>query len=240
MQVVSGPVGREHVHFEAPAARKLGREMKAFLDWFNKDDRKAETDAVLKAGLAHLWFVTIHPFDDGNGRIGRAIANLALARSEHSPQRFYSMSAQIRQERAAYYDILEQTQKGTKDVTPWMEWFLACLGRAIDGAQATLAAVSSRARFWQALGAVPINERQRLMLNRLLDGFEGKLTTSKWARIATCSSDTAPRDILDLVERGILVRNPEGGRSTSYAIAKIPSSRRTRASANTTWRGVFG
>jgi Fic family protein len=222
MQVVSGPVGRERVHFEAPAARKLEREMKAFLDWFNKDDRKAKTDAVLKAGLAHLWFVTIHPFDDGNGRIGRAIADLALARSEHSPQRFYSMSAQIRQERAAYYDILEQTQTGAMDVTPWMEWFLACLGRAIDGAHATLAAVLSKARFWQALGAVPINERQRLMLNRVLDGFEGKLTTSKWATIAKCSPDTALRDILDLVERGILVRNPEGGRSTSYAIAKVP------------------
>lgn len=176
---------------------------------------------MLKAGLAHLWFVTIHPFDDGNGRIARAIADLALARSERSPQRFYSMSAQIRQERAAYYDILEHTQQGTLDVTPWMTWFLACLGRAIDEAQTTLAAVLSKGRFWQSFGAVPINERQRLILNRLLDGFEGTLTTSKWARIATCSSDTALRDILDLVERGMLVRNPGGGRSTSYALAEV-------------------
>ncbi|MGH9314523.1 MAG: Fic family protein, partial [Vicinamibacterales bacterium] len=222
MQVVSGPIGRENVHFEAPAADRLDAEMKAFLAWFNEDGDSAGIDAVLKAGLAHLWFVTIHPFDDGNGRIARAIADLTLARSEQSPQRFYSMSAQIRQERGAYYDILERTQKGTLDVTSWMEWFLACLGRAIDGAQTTLSTVLQKARVWEALRAVPLNERQRLMLNRLLDGFEGKLTTSKWAKIAKCSSDTALRDILDLVERGILVRNPEGGRSTSYALAEVP------------------
>lgn len=221
MQVVSGPIGRERVHFEAPPAAKLEGEMQVFLDWFNEHSTGADSDAVLNAGLAHLWFVTIHPFDDGNGRIARAIADLALARSEDSSQRFYSMSAQIRQERAAYYNLLEQTQKATMDVTAWMEWFLACLGRAIDGAQTTLAAVLSKARFWERLRAVPLNERQRLMLNRLLDGFEGKLTTSKWAKIAKCSSDTALRDILDLVERGILVRNPEGGRSTSYALAKV-------------------
>ena len=221
MQVVSGPIGRERVHFEAPPAAKLEGEMQAFLDWFNDDSTGVDSDAVLKAGLAHLWFVTIHPFDDGNGRIARAIADLALARSEHSSQRFYSMSAQIRQERAAYYNVLEQTQKATMDVAAWMEWFLACLGRAIDGAQTTLAAVLSKARFWEPLRAVPLNERQRLMLNRLLDGFEGKLTTSKWARIAKCSSDTALRDILDLVERGILVRSPAGGRSTSYTLAKV-------------------
>jgi Fic family protein len=160
--------------------------------------------------------VTIHPFDDGNGRIARAIADLTLARSEHSYQRFYSMSAQIRQERGAYYDILEQTQKGTLDITPWMEWFLACLGRAVDGAQTILSAVLQKARFWQTLRDVPINERQRFMLNRLLDGFEGNLTTSKWAKIAKCSSDTALRDIAELVELGILVRNPAGGHSTSY------------------------
>lgn len=217
MQVVSGPIGRERVHFEAPAAKRLRREMNAFVDWFNDD---GDIDAVLKAGLAHLWFVTIHPFDDGNGRIARAIADLALARSEHSPQRFYSMSAQIRQEREAYYGILERTQKGTLDVTPWMQWFLACLGRAIGGAQTTLSAVLQKARFWQTLRDVPHNERQRLMLNRLLDGFEGNLTTSKWAKIAKCSSDTALRDITELVERGILVRNPGRGRSTSYTIGK--------------------
>lgn len=221
MQVVSGPMGRERVHFEAPPAAKLEGEMRVFLDWFNDDRTGVGSDAVLNAGLAHLWFVTIHPFDDGNGRIARAIADLALARSEHSSQRFYSMSAQIRQERAAYYNVLEQAQKATLDVTAWMEWFLACLGRAIDGAQTTLAAVLSKARFWEAIRAVPLNERQRLMLNRLLDGFEGKLTTSKWAKIAKCSSDTALRDILDLVERDILVRNPEGGRSTSYSLTSV-------------------
>ena len=220
MQVVSGPIGRDRAHFEAPAAERLDREIQAFLDWFNEEN--AEIDAVLKAGLAHLWFVTIHPFDDGNGRIARAIADLVLARSEQSAQRFYSMSAQIRQERGAYYDVLEQTQKGTLDVTPWMEWFLACLGRAIDGAQTTLSAVLQKARFWKTIGDVPINERQRLVLNRLLDGFEGNLTTSKWAKIAKCSSDTALRDIAELVERGILVRNPAGGRSTSYSLAELP------------------
>jgi len=218
MQVVSGPIGHERVHFEAPIAARLDSDMGQFLDWFNMD---FTTDAVLKAAQAHLWFVTIHPFDDGNGRIARAIADLALARSEHSPQRFYSMSAQIQQESAAYYDTLERTQQGTMDVTFWMEWFLGCLGRAIEGAQTTLASVLTKARFWQRVRTVPINERQRLVLNRLLDGFEGKLTTSKWAKLAKCSQDTALRDILQLVERGILARNPEGGRSTSYALAKV-------------------
>jgi len=219
MQVVSGAAGRERVHFEAPAAERVDSEMRNFLDWFNGN---AETDWVVKAGLAHLWFVTIHPFDDGNGRIARAIADLALARSEQSSQRFYSMSAQIRQERAAYYDILERTGKATMDVTPWMDWFLACLGRAIEGAQATLGNVLSKARFWDAVGDSPLNTRQRLVLNRLLEGFDGKLTTMKYAKLAKCSHDTALRDILPLVDRGILVRNPEGGRSTTYALAKIP------------------
>jgi Fic family protein len=223
MEVVSGPVGKEHVHFQAPAATRLDGEMKAFLDWFHA---KADTDPVLKAGLAHLWFVTIHPFEDGNGRIARAIADMALARSENSSQRFYSMSAQIREERAAYYDILERTQKGTMDVTPWMKWFLGCLGRAIDGAPTTLGAVLAKARFWEAIAGVALNERQRLVLNRLLDGFEGKLTTSKYAKLVKCSQDTALRDILALVEGGILVRNPEGGRSTSYALAANPKARR--------------
>ena len=220
MEVVSGPVGKERAHFQAPPAARLDREMQAFTDWFNAH---ADIDPVLKAGLAHLWFVTIHPFDDGNGRIARAIADLALARSENNPQRFYSLSAQIRQERGAYYDILEETQKGTLDITPWMEWFLGCLGRAIDGAQTTLSAVLAKARFWEAIAGVAIHERQRLVLNRLLDGFEGKLTTSKYAQLAKCSQDTALRDILPLVERGILVRNPEGGRSTSYALAANPT-----------------
>jgi Fic family protein len=221
MQVVCGPAGREHVHFEGPAAERLDREMSAFLRWFNEGTGATVGDDVFKAGLAHLWFVAIHPFDDGNGRIARAIADLSLARSEHTSHRFYSMSAQIQKERNGYYEILERTQKGTTDVTAWMEWFIGCLGRAIDGAEITLAAVLRKARFWQMLRDVPINERQRLMLNRLLDGFEGKLTTSKWAAIAKCSSDTALRDILDLVERGILVRNPGAGRSTSYSPAEI-------------------
>lgn len=217
MQVVSGPIGKVHVHFEAPTAARLPGEMQAFVDWFNTP---AEIDPVLKAGLAHLWFVTVHPFDDGNGRIARAIADMALARSENSPQRFYSMSAQIRQERSSYYDILEKTQKGTLDITPWLDWFLSCLGRAIDGAQITLGAVLAKARFWEALGRITLNERQRLVLNRLLDGCEGKLRSSKYAKLAKCSQDTAQRDILFLVEHAILIRNPEGGRSTSYSLAR--------------------
>jgi len=218
MQVVSGPMGKERVHLEAPKAGLLDREMKSFLDWFEGDK---PIDQVLAAGLAHLWFVTIHPFDDGNGRIARSIADMALARSEHSPQRFYSMSAQIRQERNDYYDILERTQKGTMDVTPWMEWFLGCLGRAIDGAQVTLSTVLEKARFWDRIKNVQLNDRQRLVINRLLDGFEGKLTTSKYAKVAKCSQDTAHRDILALVDKGVLVRNPEGGRSTSYSLAPL-------------------
>jgi len=221
MRVISGPVGRQRVHFEAVPAPRLAGEMAGFLDWFK---RRPEIDAVLKASLAHLWFVTIHPLDDGNGRVARAIADMALARSENSPQRFYSMSTQIRQERSAYYDILESTQKGTLDVTAWVEWFLGCLGRAIDGAQALLAGVLAKARFWERLQGVSLNERQTLVLNRLLDGFEGKLTTSKYAKLAKCSQDTALRDILPLVERGILVRGSEGGRSTGYSLAPPPST----------------
>jgi len=218
MQVVSGPMGKERVHFEAPAAKRLAPEIGTFLDWFNGN---TEGDWVVKAGLAHLWFVTIHPFEDGNGRIARAIADLALARSEQSSQRFYSLSAQMRQERADYYDILERTQRATMDITPWMDWFLGCLGRAIEGAQATLGSVLSKAHFWETFGDSLLNERQRLVVNRLLDGFEGKLTTMKYGKLAKCSHDTALRDIAALVERGILVRNPEGGRSTSYSLAKV-------------------
>ncbi len=215
MQVVSGAIGKERVHFEAPKADRLAGEMGSFLDWFEGKD---QIDPVLKAGLAHLWFVTVHPFDDGNGRIARAIADLALARSENSPQRFYSMSAEIRQERKAYYDILEQTQKGTMDITPWMEWFLGCLGRAIDGAQVTLGNVLEKARFWDRIQNVQLNARQRLVINRLLGGFDGKLTTSKYGVLTKCSQDTAHRDILALVEHRVLVQNAEGGRSTSYSL----------------------
>jgi Fic family protein len=217
MQVVSGPIGKERVHFQTPAADRLPAEMAMFLDWFNGPDT---AEPVLKAALAHLWFVTIHPFDDGNGRIARAIADLALARSEQSPQRFYSMSAQIRLERDDYYDILERTQKGTLEVTPWMRWFLGCLDRAFGGAEATLASVLRKARFWEAHAGESFNDRQRKVLNRLLDGFEGKLTSSKWARLARCSQDTANRDINDLVRRGVLAKDPAGGRSTSYSLTE--------------------
>jgi Fic family protein len=213
MQVVSGPVGRERVHFEAPDAGSVDREMARFLNWF---EGETAVDLVLKAGIAHLWFVTIHPFDDGNGRIARAIADLALARSEGTRQRFYSMSAQVRQERAAYYEMLERTQKGTMDITPWLAWFLGCLARAFDAADETLHKVLFKARFWNNVGNEPINARQRLILNRLLDGFEGKLTSSKWAKLAKCSQDTALRDITDLVDRGLLVSGPAGGRSSHY------------------------
>lgn len=214
MQVVSGPHGREKVHYEAPEANRLDAEMRRFLEWFESD---LQIDPVLKAGLAHLWFVTIHPFEDGNGRIARAIADMALARSEKSPQRFYSMSAQIRQERKAYYAMLEQTQKGDLDVTPWLAWFLACLGRAFDGAETILSSVLAKSRFWDAHAATSFNERQRKMLNLLLEGFEGKLTNAKWAAITKSSSDTALRDITQLVEWGILSRDAGGGRSTSYS-----------------------
>lgn len=222
MQVVSGPVGRERVHYEAPAARRLGKEMREFLAWF---DGKKDIDPLLKAGIAHLWFVTIHPFDDGNGRIARAIADMVLARAEHGAQRFYSMSAQIRVERKAYYDILEETQKGDLDITPWLDWFLGCLQRAIDGAETTLASVLTKANFWKVHAGEPFNDRQRKVLNRLLDGFEGKLTSSKWAALGKCSQDTASRDIDDLLTRKILVKEPGGGRSTSYALAILPDDR---------------
>jgi Fic family protein len=215
MQVVSGPMGKEKVHYEAPAAPLLSREMSRFIDWANETD---STDLVLKSALAHLWFVAIHPFDDGNGRIARAIADWVLARSENSPQRFYSMSAQIRQERNAYYEILEKTQKGTLAITPWMEWFLGCLGRAFDGTETTLAAVLRKARFWEKLAGTTINERQRLVLNRMLDGFEGKLTSTKWAKIGKCSHDTALRDIQYLIGKNILVKDAAGGRSTGYLL----------------------
>ena len=215
MQVVSGPVGRERVHYEAPAANRLADEMGRFLDWFNAD---TSTDAVLKAAQAHLWFVTIHPFDDGNGRIARAIADMALARSEASSQRFYSMSAQIRHERNDYYAILQRIQDGTMDITPWMEWFLGCLTRAIESADATLAGVIAKSRVWERLRDVSLNDRQRLVINRLLEGFEGKLTSTKWAVLAKCSHDTALRDIQQLVERGVLKRDAAGGRSTSYSL----------------------
>ena len=219
MQVVSGPIGREKVHYQAPSAEALESEMHAFLKWFNQPaSPTSKMDPVLKAALAHFWFVTLHPFDDGNGRIARAIADMALARSEGSSQRFYSLSTQIRQERNAYYDILEMSQKGTLDITSWMLWFLDCLSRAIDSSKGTLERVLQKSRFWESLQSVSINERQRLVLNRLLDGFEGKLTSSKWAKLTKSSQDTAYRDIQDLLAKEILTKDASGGRSTSYSL----------------------
>jgi len=221
MQVVSGPIGREKVHYQAPEVKHIAEEMDAFLKWFNAHPT---IDPVLAAGLAHLWFVTIHPFEDGNGRIARAIADMALARSENSSQRFYSMSTQIRKERNAYYDILEKSQKGGLDITPWLEWFLGCLDRAIGGAEEILAGIFHKARFWECQAGESLNDRQRLILNRLLDGLKGNLTSSKWAKLAKCSQDTALRDIDDLVKRGVLVKKPGGGRSTSYALVVFDRS----------------
>lgn len=219
MQVVSGPVGREHVYYVAPAAPRLPHEMSEFLKWF---ENERSTDPVLDAGIAHLWFVTIHPFDDGNGRVARAIADLALARSEHSPQRFYSMSSQIRAGRSQYYDVLEATQKGDLDVTRWLQWFLGCLEGALNQAEETLRDVIDKARFWERIKGVSINERQRKVLNRLLDGFEGKLSLSKWASLTKTSKATAGRDLEDLVRKDILV--PVGsGRSTSYDLVGVQS-----------------
>ena len=215
MQVVPGPSGRERVHFQAPDAARLDDGMRAFLDWFNGD---APLDPVLRAAVAHFWFVTLHPFDDGNGRIARAIADMGLARSEGSPQRFYSMSARIRRERKMYYDVLEASQKGDLDITRWLEWFLSCLGRAFEDAEGILTAVLAKARFWERHAGTALNERQRGMLNRLLDGFEGKLTSSKWAVLGKCSQDTALRDIEGLIGHGILVRDGAGGRSSGYAL----------------------
>ncbi|MEQ1789189.1 MAG: Fic family protein [Rickettsiales bacterium] len=216
MQVVSGPIGREKVHYEAPDYARLEKEMAAFIKWFNA---KPETDLVISSAIAHFWFVTIHPFDDGNGRIARALADMMLARSEGSSQRFYSMSSQIQRERNAYYDVLEKSQKSTLDITPWIEWFLGCLKRAIRASDTTLESVLTKARFWEAHSGQPFNDRQRNILGRLMDdGFEGKLTSSKWAKLGKCSQDTALRDITDLVERRILLKDNAGGRSTGYIL----------------------
>lgn len=218
MQVVSGAVHRQKVHYEAPPAHRLEAEMEGFLKWFNVDN---DDDPVVKAGLAHLWFVTVHPFEDGNGRIARAVGDMALSRAEKSPQRFYSLSAQIQRERKDYYDRLEATQKGDLDVTDWLEWFLTCLLRAIQGAGETLAQVLAKARFWQHWAGTPLNDRQIKLLNKLLDGFEGKLTSSKWAAVAKCSQDTALRDITELLERGVLKKSEASGRSTSYELMPV-------------------
>ncbi|MFN7352467.1 MAG: Fic family protein, partial [Burkholderiales bacterium] len=218
MQVVSGPIHRQKVHYAAPPAHFLDAEMGDFLTWFNLDQKH---DPVIKAGLAHLWFVTIHPFEDGNGRIARAVGDMALARAEQSAQRFYSLSSQIQHERKDYYDRLEATQKRDMEVSAWLEWFLGCLLRAIQGAEVTLAQVLAKARFWQHWAGVPMNDRQIRLLNKLLDGFDGNLTSSKWAAIAKCSQDTALRDISDLVERGALKKSDASGRSTRYDLTPV-------------------
>jgi Fic family protein len=215
MQVVSGPLGREKVHYEAPTADRLNEEMATFINWFNS---APETDLVVQSALAHFWFVTIHPFEDGNGRIARALADMLLARAEKSAQRFYSLSSQIQHERKDYYEVLEQSQKGSLDITPWIEWYLNCMKRAIAASDETLEAVLIKARFWEAHSGQSFSERQRAIVNRLLDGFDGKLTSSKWAKLTKCSQDTALRDISDLLERQILTKDEAGGRSTSYRL----------------------
>lgn len=215
MQVVSGPIGHQRGHFEAPPADRLEAETDQFLEWANGVSNEPP---LIKAGLAHLWFVTLHPFDDGNGRIARAVGDLFLARADGGPQRFYSLSAQIQRERKTYYDILERAQKQSLDVTEWLAWFLDTLHQAVDQAQHTLDAVLAKTRFWQRWATTPMNERQVKLVNRLLDGFDGKLTSSKWATIAKCSPDTALRDINELLTRGVLRKSASGGRSTSYEL----------------------
>lgn len=216
MQVISGMMGREKVHFQAPDAALVPDEMFGFLQWFNNSN---DMDMLLKAAIAHLWFVTIHPFDDGNGRIARAVTDLQLARADGSGLRFYSMSAQIRKERNRYYHTLETAQKGLTDITAWLEWFLQCLGRAMDASKDELAMVMRKAEFWKKHMELSLNNRQQIMLNKILDGYQGNITSSNWAKITGSSTDTAVRDINDLVAKGILVKGPEGGRSTRYLMA---------------------
>ncbi len=220
MQVVSGAMGKEKVHYQAPDSGLLEKEMTRFLDWFNSN---ASIDLVIKAAIAHLWFVTIHPFDDGNGRITRALTDMLLAQSDKSNQRFYSMSAQIRIERKQYYELLEKTQKGNLDITNWIAWFLSCLINALKSTDIVLTKVLFKADFWQKYIDTVINDRQKKILNKLMDGFEGKLTSSKWAKIAKCSKDSAVRDINDLIEKGILQREAAGGRSTNYELIGMPA-----------------
>jgi Fic family protein len=215
MQVISGAMGKERVHFEAPAAKRLPAEMTTFMKWFNTEQN---LDPVIKAGVAHLWFVTIHPFEDGNGRIARAITDMQLARTDGSNQRFYSMSAQIRLERKKYYDILEKTQQGKTDITAWLKWFLQCLKLAILATEETLNDIILKAKFWEKHAKTIFNSRQQLMLNKLMDGFDGNLTSSKWAKMTKSSADTALRDIQDLISKNVLTKTSGGGRSTSYEV----------------------
>ncbi|WP_200974806.1 Fic family protein [Echinicola sp. 20G] len=222
MQVVSGAMGKERVHFQAPDSNLVEKEMTRFLYWFNN----SKMDLVMKAAIAHLWFVTIHPFEDGNGRITRALTDMLLAQADKSNQRFYSMSAQVRLERKQYYEILEKTQKGNLDITDWIVWFLNCLINALRSTDLILSKVLFKADFWLKHIDTPINDRQRKLLNRLMDGFDGKLTSSKWAKIAKCSKDSAVRDINDLIEKGILQKEAAGGRSTNYELIGMPAGSR--------------
>ncbi len=218
MQVVSGPMGREKVHYQAPSPERVPQEMERFIHWINTD---TGTDEVIKAAIAHLWFVTIHPFDDGNGRIARALTDMMLARSEQTGKRFYSMSAEIKLQRNAYYDVLERTQRGDGDITDWILWFLQCFDKALESTNETLSEVVRKNRYWEHFAHQPVNERQRKLINMQFDGFFGKLTSSKWAKIAKCSPDTALNDIKDLLGKGMLVKNKEGGRSTNYSLANV-------------------
>ena len=215
MQVVSGAMGKEKVHYQAPLPERVPAEMERFIAWVNNDE---ETDAVLKAAIAHLWFVSIHPFDDGNGRITRALTDMLLARSENCSKRFYSISAAIRVLQKEYYEVLERTQRGDGDITEWILWFLSCFEKALDSTEETLSSVMRKAEFWERHRDVSFNERQRKLLNMQFDGFFGKLTSSKWAKIAKCSSDTALNDINDLIAKGVLRKADEGGRSTNYIL----------------------
>lgn len=217
MQVVSGPIEHEKVYYEAPGPELVPEEMHRFLNWVNTDDG---TDPVVKAGIAHLWFVAIHPMDDGNGRITRAITDMLLARSEHSSKRFYSMSNEMKILQDEYYDVLEKTQKGDGDITEWLLWFLDCFDRALTSTEGTLSSVLAKARFWETHRDMKVNDRQRKIINMQFDGFFGKLTSGKWAKIGKCSTDTALNDIRDLVEKGVLIKNEEGGRSTNYSLVQ--------------------
>ena len=238
MQIVSGELGKEKIHYQAPEASILGKEMNLFINWFNSEDK---LDPVIKAGIAHLWFVTLHPFEDGNGRIARALSDLLLARADGIPQRFYSMSAQIRIERKEYYTILEKSQKGTLNITNWLQWFINCLGNALNTSEKTLQKVLTKHQFWTNNAKTGLNNRQILILNKLLDGFIGKLSTSKWAKITKCSPDTALRDIKDLLDKNILYKEASGGRSTSYRLAdsdgisEINIDSLQKATKNDTW-----
>ncbi|WP_010522975.1 Fic family protein [Aquimarina agarivorans] len=218
MQVVSGAMGKEKVHFEAPSSEKIDSEMEALIHWIESEN---EIDPVLKSAIAHLWFITIHPFEDGNGRITRALTEMLLARSDNSVKRFYSMSSQIRIQRKQYYEILEKTQKGTSEITDWILWFLACLKNSFESTSELLSKILIKAEFWKINSKTILNERQQKMLNKILDGFDGKLTTSKWGKICKCSQDTALRDIQDLIKKKILLKEKSGGRSTNYEL-KLP------------------